>query len=185
GGDDEAKRVADPSQYQQAERAAHPGDLPRGPEPAHMQAAAQAAGMDRPAAGPQAIGVAGAGAAVATQGRGRLEGEPGSGFRRAFDAHHAPDPELIEDCVHCGFCLPTCPTYLLWGEEMDSPRGRIHLMKLGNEGAALTPTMAGHFDACLGCMACVTACPSGVRYDELLEATRQQVERRHRRSPGD
>ncbi|MEV6984342.1 heterodisulfide reductase-related iron-sulfur binding cluster [Sphaerisporangium sp. NPDC051017] len=89
--------------------------------------------------------------------------------------------ELIKDCVHCGFCLPTCPTYALWGEEMDSPRGRIHLMKQHVEGTPLTPEMAGHFDACLGCMACVTACPSGVRYDTLIEQTRAEVERTHRR----
>ncbi|WP_265447298.1 (Fe-S)-binding protein [Flexivirga meconopsidis] len=100
----------------------------------------------------------------------------------AFDAHNPPSPELISDCVHCGFCLPTCPTYLLWGEEMDSPRGRIHLMQAGNEGTAMTPEMVGHFDACLGCMACVTACPSGVQYDRLLEQTRAQVERNHPRS---
>ncbi|GAB3579409.1 (Fe-S)-binding protein [Calidifontibacter terrae] len=96
---------------------------------------------------------------------------------RTFDDHHRPDDDLISDCVHCGFCLPTCPTYVLWGEEMDSPRGRIHLMKSVNEGAELTDTVAGHFDACLGCMACVTACPSGVQYDRLLEQTRAQVER--------
>ncbi|MFJ2031016.1 (Fe-S)-binding protein [Streptosporangium sp. NPDC087985] len=95
------------------------------------------------------------------------------------------DPELINDCVHCGFCLPTCPTYVLWGEEMDSPRGRIHLMKQHVEGTPLTPEMAGHFDACLGCMACVTACPSGVRYDRLIEQTRAEVERTHVREPAD
>ncbi|MGV9773052.1 (Fe-S)-binding protein [Streptosporangium sp. NPDC003464] len=95
------------------------------------------------------------------------------------------DPELINDCVHCGFCLPTCPTYVLWGEEMDSPRGRIHLMKQHVEGTPLTPEMAGHFDACLGCMACVTACPSGVRYDRLIEQTRAEVERTHVRRPDD
>lgn len=101
----------------------------------------------------------------------------------AFDAHQPPAPELIEDCVHCGFCLPTCPTYALWGEEMDSPRGRIYLMKLGLEGsAAMTDTFVDHFDKCLGCMACVTACPSGVKYDQLIESTRAQIERRHRRS---
>jgi len=94
-----------------------------------------------------------------------------------------PDPKLIGDCVHCGFCLPTCPTYVLWGEEMDSPRGRIHLMKQHVEGTPVTPEMAGHFDACLGCMACVTACPSGVRYDRLLEQTRAVVEREHERDP--
>ncbi|MFI6325806.1 (Fe-S)-binding protein [Nonomuraea sp. NPDC050556] len=93
------------------------------------------------------------------------------------------DPELINDCVHCGFCLPTCPTYVLWGEEMDSPRGRIHLMKQHVEGVPITPEMAGHFDACLGCMACVTACPSGVRYDRLIEQTRAEVETKHVRDP--
>ncbi|TMR09913.1 4Fe-4S dicluster domain-containing protein [Nonomuraea turkmeniaca] len=93
------------------------------------------------------------------------------------------DPKLINDCVHCGFCLPTCPTYTLWGEEMDSPRGRIHLMKQHVEGTPITPEMAGHFDACLGCMACVTACPSGVQYDRLIEQTRVEVEREHVRDP--
>jgi glycolate oxidase iron-sulfur subunit len=105
---------------------------------------------------------------------------------RAFDDHKPPERELIEDCVHCGFCLPTCPTYVLWNEEMDSPRGRIVLMSEGlEEGSELTPTMAGHFDNCLGCMACVTACPSGVRYDLLIEDTRQQVERLHPRTRGE
>ncbi len=103
----------------------------------------------------------------------------------AFDGHHPPSEELIDDCVHCGFCLPSCPTYALWGEEMDSPRGRIHLMKTGLEGAPLTDTMVGHFDACLGCMACVTACPSGVQYDKLIGATRPQVERNHERTRGE
>ncbi len=105
---------------------------------------------------------------------------------RAFDDHKPPERELVEDCVHCGFCLPTCPTYVLWNEEMDSPRGRIVLMGEGlQEGSELTPTMVGHFDNCLGCMACVTACPSGVRYDLLIEDTRAQVERRHPRTRGE
>jgi glycolate oxidase iron-sulfur subunit len=103
----------------------------------------------------------------------------------AFDDHHPPSAALVGDCVHCGFCLPTCPTYVLWGEEMDSPRGRIYLMGQGLEGEPMTPTMVQHFDACLGCMACVTACPSGVQYDKLIEATRAQVERNHERSPRD
>ena len=98
----------------------------------------------------------------------------------AFDEHHPPDAALIGDCVHCGFCLPTCPTYVLWGEEMDSPRGRIYLMKEGLEGEPMTDSMVSHWDACLGCMACVTACPSGVQYDTLIEQTRAQVEREPR-----
>jgi glycolate oxidase iron-sulfur subunit len=105
---------------------------------------------------------------------------------RAFDEHHSPDPELIADCVHCGFCLPTCPTYLLWGEEMDSPRGRIQLMKMASNGEiGMTAHFVRHMDQCLGCMACVTACPSGVQYNKLIEATRPQVERRAGRSAGD
>ncbi len=86
-------------------------------------------------------------------------------------------PELIADCVHCGFCLPTCPTYTLWHEEMDSPRGRIHLMSgLVDGSIELTDTVVEHFDRCLGCMACVPACPSGVQYDRLIESTRAHIE---------
>jgi glycolate oxidase iron-sulfur subunit len=103
----------------------------------------------------------------------------------AFDEHHPPDAALIGDCVHCGFCLPTCPTYVLWGEEMDSPRGRIYLMKEGLEGEPLSDSMVSHWDACLGCMACVTACPSGVQYDTLIEQTRAQVERNYDRPAHD
>jgi glycolate oxidase iron-sulfur subunit len=100
-----------------------------------------------------------------------------------FDQHRPPERELIEDCVHCGFCLPTCPTYALWGEEMDSPRGRIYLMKLGTEGKAnFSEKYVEHFDRCLGCMACVTACPSGVQYEKLIETTRAQIERHYSRS---
>ncbi|GAA5159341.1 heterodisulfide reductase-related iron-sulfur binding cluster [Pseudonocardia eucalypti] len=96
----------------------------------------------------------------------------------SFDAHHPPARELLDDCVHCGFCLPTCPTYQLWGEEMDSPRGRIYLMSLAEQGEiGLTGALHEHVDACLGCMACVTACPSGVQYDRLLESVRPQLER--------
>jgi glycolate oxidase iron-sulfur subunit len=105
---------------------------------------------------------------------------------RAWDEERPPELDLIDDCVHCGFCLPTCPTYLLWDEEMDSPRGRIVLMRTGlEEGSELSGAMVTHFDNCLGCMACVTACPSGVQYDKLIEDTRGQVERNWRRSASD
>jgi glycolate oxidase iron-sulfur subunit len=82
----------------------------------------------------------------------------------------------VKDCVHCGFCLPACPTYQLWGEEMDSPRGRIHLASQILDGASLTAAAAEHFDRCLGCMACMTACPSGVQYDQIIEAARGWTE---------
>ena len=113
------------------------------------------------------------------------KGEPVPLGLPAFDAHRPPDPALVSDCVHCGFCLPTCPTYSLWGEEMDSPRGRIQLMSQGLNGEPLSDSMVTHFDRCLGCMACVPACPSGVQYDKLIEATRAQVERNYPRSIAD
>ncbi len=100
-----------------------------------------------------------------------------------FDEHRPPSAQRVSECVHCGFCLPACPTYLLWGREADSPRGRIYLMKMGLEGQAqLDDKFVSHFDTCLGCLACLTACPSGVKYDQLIEATRAQIERRHVRS---
>ena len=104
----------------------------------------------------------------------------------AFDAHHPPSADRVADCVHCGFCLPTCPTYVLWGEETDSPRGRIHLVKLALDGqASLKEDLQTHFDNCLGCMGCLSSCPSGVRYDEILEATRPQLERHAERNLSD
>jgi glycolate oxidase iron-sulfur subunit len=112
--------------------------------------------------------------------------KPSSPRPSSFDAHHPPAQSLLADCVHCGFCLPACPTYVLWGEEMDSPRGRIYMMQKAAEGSALLdPTFRGHMDNCLGCMACMTACPSGVQYDKLIEDTRAQVERNIPRSRSD
>jgi glycolate oxidase iron-sulfur subunit len=98
-----------------------------------------------------------------------------------------PDGELrglAGDCVHCGFCLPACPTYQLWGEEMDSPRGRIHLITQILDGQPGTAAAATHLDRCLGCMACVPACPSGVRYDRLIEAAREWAEDATGEDPG-
>jgi glycolate oxidase iron-sulfur subunit len=93
---------------------------------------------------------------------------------------------LLDDCVHCGFCLPTCPTWVSWGEEMDSPRGRIDLMRGLAEGKiGWSDTVAAHFDRCLGCMACVTSCPSGVRYDVLIEQTRARLEKENPRGAFD
>ncbi len=104
----------------------------------------------------------------------------------AFDAHRPPEQSVIDDCVHCGFCLDTCPTYVLWASEADSPRGRIVLIAeaLGSEDE-LSSEIVTHLDRCLGCMACVSACPSGVRYDRLIERVRPQIERHHRRSPSE
>lgn len=100
-----------------------------------------------------------------------------------FDGNQPPKPELIDSCVHCGFCLSTCPSYRVIGKEMDSPRGRIYLMDAINEGEiALNTATVQHFDSCLGCLACVTTCPSGVQYDKLISATRHQVERNYPRS---
>ena len=111
----------------------------------------------------------------------RLKADP----TRAF-ASLAPLEPLIDKCVHCGFCLPACPSYILLGQEMDSPRGRIYTMKAGVDGrATMNDGMVGHFDTCLGCMACETACPSGVRYAPLIEETRAAIEHHHSRPIGD
>ena len=102
----------------------------------------------------------------------------------AFDTSDAPSMDGLRACVHCGICLPQCPTYRVLGEEMDSPRGRIYLMRAAAEGRiGLTPTIARHLDLCLGCRGCESACPSGVPFGQLLEATRGQLVRKGVRAP--
>lgn len=97
----------------------------------------------------------------------------------AFVAPDLPDLDALRRCVHCGICLPSCPTYAVLGEEMDSPRGRLYLIRAAAEGRiGLTETFKRHLDLCLGCRACESACPSGVPFGSLLEATRAQFRRR-------
>src|ERR1700743_3241686 len=93
--------------------------------------------------------------------------------------------EAIESCVHCGFCLPTCPTYVELGEEMDSPRGRIFLIKQVLEGELELEAALPYVDNCRGCEACETACPSGVAYGELLPPFRAHAEEVREREPLD
>jgi glycolate oxidase iron-sulfur subunit len=103
----------------------------------------------------------------------------------AFDAQEPPDLEGILDCMHCGICLPQCPTYRVLEQEMDSPRGRVYLMRAATEGRiGLSENFVRHMDRCLGCRACETACPAGVPFGRLLEETRGQIERLVPRSPG-
>jgi glycolate oxidase iron-sulfur subunit len=95
------------------------------------------------------------------------------------------DRKRLSECVHCGLCLSACPTYVELGTEMDSPRGRIYLMRELEDGRLpLTADTVRHFDLCLGCRACEPACPSGVRYGELIESTRAYVERHYERPWG-
>lgn len=97
-----------------------------------------------------------------------------------------PDRRPIDDCVHCGFCLPVCPTYVSWASEMDSPRGRVDLARALTDGdLPLGEPSVAHIDRCLGCLACVPACPSGVRYDRIIEEARARVEQGGVRAPGD
>jgi glycolate oxidase iron-sulfur subunit len=100
-----------------------------------------------------------------------------------FSGPHAPKESDLYRCVHCGFCLQACPTYLETGLEAESPRGRIALMKAVNEGRLkMTDSVIGHWDMCLQCRACELACPSGVEYGSLMEATRAQVQQHTRQS---
>jgi glycolate oxidase iron-sulfur subunit len=103
-----------------------------------------------------------------------------SGYPRPIDA---PSPELLQRCVHCGFCLPSCPTYAVLGVEMDSPRGRIRLMETVWDGRVdvASHSFTRHIDQCLDCRACETACPSGVEYGKLVEGARAQLELARRR----
>lgn len=103
-----------------------------------------------------------------------------------FDDIDRPQKNIVDDCVHCGFCLSACPTYIETGNELDSPRGRIYLMGavLDNK-IPLGDSVVEHLDKCLGCLACETACPSGVEYRFLIEASRSQIERNYKRSAGD
>src|SRR5512147_3186499 len=90
---------------------------------------------------------------------------------------------ILRKCVHCGFCTATCPTYQLLGDELDSPRGRIYLMKQMLEGEAVTAKTQLHLDRCLTCMNCETTCPSGVQYGRLVDIGRKLVEERAPRPP--
>lgn len=182
--------MEEPRDKLEREESAKPAGVGTSGTPAHIEAAARAAGQSRIDSGVQSVGYSAEGSGYeAVHGSGDMKNvEQGISLplRWAFDEHDPPSRELIDECVHCGFCLPSCPTYLLWGEEMDSPRGRIYLMKLANEGRVeMTDTFVRHFDQCLGCMGCLTACPSGVEYNKLIESTRQQIERRHPRSLGE
>ncbi|HUE84544.1 MAG TPA: heterodisulfide reductase-related iron-sulfur binding cluster [Vicinamibacterales bacterium] len=98
-------------------------------------------------------------------------------------AHGDAMARAVTTCVHCGFCLAACPTYKVMGEEMDSPRGRIVLMKQALEGELALDDVRPYIDRCLGCLACETACPSGVRYRELVVPFRARIEARARPAP--
>jgi len=102
------------------------------------------------------------------------------------DPDTAVSEKMIRKCVHCGFCTATCPTYVLLGDELDSPRGRIYLIKeMLEQDADPTPEVVKHIDRCLSCLACTTTCPSGVDYAKLIDHARDYVEQRYRRPPAD
>ncbi len=105
-----------------------------------------------------------------------------------FTAEQLRDPDtaasnqVLRSCVHCGFCTATCPTFLLLGDELDSPRGRIYLIKdMLETGRAATEEVVRHVDRCLSCLACMTTCPSGVNYMHLVDHARTYIERTYRR----
>ena len=106
--------------------------------------------------------------------------------RQLADPDVAASEQILRKCVHCGFCTATCPTYVLLGDELDSPRGRLYLVKdmLENDRPA-TRDVVRHVDRCLSCLACMTTCPSGVHYQHLIDHARVHVERTYRRPLGE
>ncbi len=102
------------------------------------------------------------------------------------DPHIEVANQILRKCVHCGFCTATCPTYVLLGDELDSPRGRIYLIKnMLERGEAATSETVKHLDRCLSCLACMTTCPSGVHYMHLIDDARAHIEKTYRRPLGD
>src|SRR6266571_7728113 len=98
------------------------------------------------------------------------------------DPDVAESEKILRACVHCGFCTATCPTYVLLGDELDSPRGRIYLIKeMLEHNAPATPEVVKHIDRCLSCLACMTTCPSGVHYMHLVDHARAHIEKTYRR----
>jgi glycolate oxidase iron-sulfur subunit len=104
--------------------------------------------------------------------------------RQLTDPDVAASEQILRKCVHCGFCTATCPTYVLLGDELDSPRGRIYLIKdMLEHDRPATAEVVRHLDRCLSCLACMTTCPSGVHYQHLIDHARVHVERTYRRPP--
>src|SRR6267154_2247544 len=102
------------------------------------------------------------------------------------DSDTAESEKILRTCVHCGFCTATCPTYLLLGDELDSPRGRIYLIKDMLEGGKpATAEVVTHIDRCLSCLSCMTTCPSGVHYMHLVDHARAHIEQTFKRSWSD
>src|SRR6202453_3437424 len=105
-----------------------------------------------------------------------------------FTAEQLRDPDVassnqvLRTCVHCGFCTATCPTFVLLGDELDSPRGRIYLIKdMLESGRDATAEVVQHVDRCLSCLSCMTTCPSGVNYMHLVDHARQRIEKTYKR----
>src|ERR1051325_10252744 len=102
------------------------------------------------------------------------------------DPHVAESEKILRKCVHCGFCTATCPTYVTLGNELDSPRGRIYLIKdMLENGRPADAEIVTHIDRCLSCLACMTTCPSGVHYMHLVDHARSHIEKTYRRPPID
>src|SRR5271169_2556863 len=102
------------------------------------------------------------------------------------DPHVSESEKILRACVHCGFCNATCPTYVLDGNELDSPRGRIYLIKeMLEHDQPATAEVVLHIDRCLSCLACMTTCPSGVHYMHLVDHARVHIERTYRRPFGE